>query len=207
MRGGKVVEGITSYNRLHGKISRLESGGDFENDNIEGFGVSDSDRIDDGVAANHPDIGDSRRVSFKQLSGLLTQQKLIPLKQGNLQFEFELVSDPDDPVYKDGDFSVIIVPGCSNDWTITDVQVKASVVTLDNVIQNQITKHLLDGGSLDINYHTFINSKHVLTTSNGLIQVNRSLSRLADVFITFDQSDRGDPTVGYREFNNFKTSY
>ena len=46
--------------------------------------------------------------------------------------------------------------------------------------------------------------KHVLTTSNGLIQVNRSLSRLAAVFITFDQSDRGNPTVCYREFNNFK---
>ena len=30
------------------------------------------------------------------------------------------------------------------------------------------------------------------------------MSRLAAVFITFDQSDRGDPELGYREFNNFK---
>ena len=127
------------------------------------------------------------------------------MKQGNLQFEFELVSGAGDHVYQDSDFqAATLAPASSTDWTTTGVQIKASVCTLDNVIQNQITKHLLDGGSLDINYQTFINSRHVLTTSNGLIQVSRSLSILADVFITFGQSDRGSPTVGYREFNNFK---
>ena len=40
--------------------------------------------------------------------------------------------------------------------------------------------------------------------SSGLIQVNRSLSRLAAVFVTFDQSNIGANPAGYREFNNFK---
>ena len=52
---------------------------------------------------------------------------------------------------------------------------------------------------------TIIHLKNkAVTTSSGLIQVNRSLSRLAVVFVTFDQSTRGTPAVGYREFNNFK---
>ena len=65
---------------------------------------------------------------------------------------------------------------------------------------------------LSINYHTFTTSKHALTTSSGLIQIIRSLSRLAAVFVTFDQSDRktfvpfgnSGYTGGRREFNNFK---
>ena len=83
---------------------------------------------------------------------------------------------------------------------------------MDNVIQNQITKHLLNGGELSINYHTVTTSKHAFTTRSGLIQINRSLSRLAAVFVTFDQSDRKILvpldnhvyTGGRREFNNFK---
>ena len=164
MCGGQVIEDITNYNRVHEMISKLQSTDEKESDNIEGFGVDYKEHIN-SVEGHENGVTGQTRVSFKPLSGILTQQKLIPLKQGNLQFEFELVSDPDDPVYKDGDFSQLLLPGCSNDWAITDVQVKASVVTLDNVIQNQITKHLLDGGSLDINYHTFINSRHALPSS------------------------------------------
>ena len=103
-----------------------------------------------------------------------------------------------DPVHQDSDFSVVLEPGSTTDWTISDVQIKASACTLDNAIQNQITKHLLSGGEQSINYHTFINSKHDISTSSGLIQVNRSLSRLAAVFVTFDQSNKGANAACYR---------
>ena len=75
---------------------------------------------------------------------------------------------------------------------------------MDNIIQNQITPHLLSGQELAITYHTFTSSKHDLTTSSGLIQVHRSLARLAAVFITSDRDIRRSPPIGYREFNNFK---
>ncbi len=51
-----------------------------------------------------------------------------------------------------------------------------------------------------IDYNTFINSQHAMTTSSGLIQVSRALTRLAAVFLSFDQSTRQQR---YRAFNNF----
>ena len=75
-----------------------------------------------------------------------------------------------------------------------DVQVKASVRTLDNSLENQIAGHLMEGKPLPINFHTDINFKHSILSTSGLIQVNRSLSRLAAVFVNFDTAagNRGD---------------
>ena len=44
--GCQYIEGTTWYHRVHEMISRLESSEDFENDNIEGFGVPDEHRLD-----------------------------------------------------------------------------------------------------------------------------------------------------------------
>ncbi len=68
--------------------------------------------------------------------------------QSNLTFEFELVSEGGDAVYQNSDFTWAFATDCSTDWTITYVQVKARVITLDNIIQNQITQHLTICGAL-----------------------------------------------------------
>ena len=82
------------------------------------------------------------------------------MKQGNLTFEFELVSAAYDVCYKDTGFqeSGDVGDGITNfnqnnaiDGQITDVQVKASVCTLNNQLQNSIQKHWDDGGALSIN--------------------------------------------------------
>ena len=43
--GGQVIEYITNYNRVHEMISKLESTGEKENDNIGGFGVDYKEHI------------------------------------------------------------------------------------------------------------------------------------------------------------------
>ena len=60
-------------------ISRLQSSEENENDNIECFGVGYTDHVNDKQC--HPGITGQRRVSFKPLGGLLTQQKLTPMEQ------------------------------------------------------------------------------------------------------------------------------
>ena len=56
------------------------------------------------VIKARPGILLHQRVSCKPLCGILTQNKLIQLKQCNLTLEFELVSAADDVCYKDTDF-------------------------------------------------------------------------------------------------------
>ncbi len=178
--GGQIVEDITNYGRVHEMASTLKSDHEYNADlvettmaNIEGTGV---------------------RVCFKPLSGLLTQNKLIPLRYGSLSFEFEIVSNAKEPVKAAGAAN-------TENWVIEDVQIKASVCTLDNSLENQIAGHLMEGKPLPINFHTFINSKHVVPAGgSGLIQYTRSLSRVSAVFITFDHSGR---TGDAREFNHF----
>ena len=111
-----------------------------------------------------------------------------------------------------GDGITSFNPNNAIDWQHTHVQVNANACTLDNQLQNNITQHWNNGGTLSIKYHTFTTSKHALTTISGLFQINRSLSRIAPVFVTFDQRVRkilspfgnAGYTGGRREFNNFK---
>ena len=88
MCGGQVIEDITNYNRVHEMISKLQSTDEKERDNIEGFGIGYKNHADTQSLEDHPGMGGSRRVSFKPLSGILTQQKLIPLNHGKLSFDF-----------------------------------------------------------------------------------------------------------------------
>ncbi len=190
--GGQIVEDITGYNRVHEMINKLQSEESNQNDAAEGFGA----RYDSAIK---PELQERYRVCFKPLSGLLTQNKLVPLRYGNLTLEFELVSAMDDVIYKVGSPGAT-AENTSETWRIEDVQVKASVCTLDNSLENQIAQHLNNGQPLPINFHTFITAKHTLTSASGLIQVNRSLSHLSAVFISFDSSNRSDEV---REWNNF----
>ncbi len=75
--------------------------------------------------------------------------------------EFEVVNDVNDPVI----YSTVAVPAlagdfaisnCSNEWMISQVQLKCDIVTLDSGLEIEYTSHLLKGLSLPINYDTYI---------------------------------------------------
>ena len=82
MCGGQVIEDITGYNRVREMISRLQPTGGHNDNLIWGFGNNFYAEADEIKA--RPGIILHQRVSFKPLCGILTQNKLIPLKQGNL---------------------------------------------------------------------------------------------------------------------------
>ena len=165
-------------------------------------------------------------VGFKPLCGLFSQFKYLALKyMGNLTIELELVTnatdcviDPDDVTT--GDATVVnrfvtdVNPASANtadaefrntsiDW---NARVVCDVCTLDNNLNNEYVKHLLEGKGLPITYTTYITqSQSVQNEPNMNVQVIRSVSKLVASFITFYKA--GQPSTGYeycdKEFCRF----
>ncbi len=75
----------------------------------------------------------------------MTQSKLIPLRYASLTFEFELVSSGYDAVFEAGDDTSSSAN--TDGLSITYVQVKASVCTLNNDFSNEIAEMLNVCGS------------------------------------------------------------
>ena len=144
------------------------------NDTIEGFGIAADILRNRGTGA-HPDglpgqnaltyfgipPGLGRTVLFKPLSGLFARQKYIPLRDCPLILELEAVNDVNDPIAwpsAAGPANITDFAQCnsSNEWMISQVQIKCDLVTLDNGLENEYVAHLLSGKSLPINYDTYI---------------------------------------------------
>ena len=83
---------------------------------------------------------------------------------------------------------------CSQQWQLTNVQLKCDLVTLDNGLQDEYAKHLLGGKPLPVNFSTFITQKQIVNGPDYSTSVTRSLSRLKSVFLTFSGGAFGDPT-------------
>ena len=105
--------------------------------------------------------------------------KTIPLRYCPLVLEFEIVNDPNDPIIWPG----VAQPGmpnpldfydeiCSNEWLISQIQLKCDLVTLDNGLENEYFKHLLAGNLYKlIMIPTFLKCKlSVITTSHAMSQ-------------------------------------
>ena len=172
MAGGTVIEDIDNYSRTHQMFHTLMSPIKRQNDTIEGFGVAGDilrcrgahpDGLTEQNALTYRGIekGDSMTVLFKPLAGLFSQRKYIPLRYCPLILEFEVVNDVNETViYSETPSSAVTdkftLENCSNEWIISQVQLKCDFITLDSGLENEYTAHLLAGKSLPINYDTYI---------------------------------------------------
>ena len=118
-------------------------------------------------------------VGFKPLCGLFSQFKYLPLEyMGNLTIELELVTNAVDCINDPNNYDesntgisadirnrfTVAVAGdvgkatnTSIDWEIiSNPRVVCDVCTLDNNLNNEYTKHLLEGKGLPITYTTYI---------------------------------------------------
>jgi hypothetical protein len=193
--GGQLVEDITEYNRIHHMMHLLIAKESRENDSAEAFGVlADaqnwsneqlSANILKGIAK-----GDSMTVMFKPLSGILSQNKMIPIRYAPLVLELELVSDETLPVVSNftrSNADDIKATNTTTKWSIDNVQVKCDVCTLDNALDNSYAQHLLSGKSLPISYNTFVSQIQTVTGPDVTVNVSRALTRLKSVFVTFQK--------------------
>lgn len=174
---GAICEDIDLYGRLHQQFDMMRPADKRENDAIEGFGAND---------ALAP--GKERVVAFTPMSGLLTNNnKYLPVKYAPLVLELSLVSSADEA------FS-----GDSPAFTLSDVQLKADLVTLDNSLDNEYSSHLLEGKTLPIHFSTFTTASQVLTNLNSTVNVSRALTRLKGVYVSLSTDN-----AGAKEVNNF----
>ena len=150
------------------------------------------------------------RLGHKPCCGLLADSNYyLPLRFAPLELEFTIVSDGNEPIvvpygngttetdkngyyFQDGN--------TSTSWEINNVIIRAEVITLDNTVDNNITKHLLEGQRLKLivpQYHTITQT---FNTGGGEINMNivKSASKLSNAFITFYRTPRS-----FERYSNF----
>ena len=204
--GGVVIEDIDDFNRLSLMLTAMKPVDEQKDIAIQGFGLFDRvNDLDDAVAtdwntgrdsledsderkayrANDWDeaseIKTQRTVLFKPLLGILDQEKLIPLRYAPLQFEFELVSNSADCVFVGPNKNV----NCNENWSLSDIQCKMDLLTLDSSLQNEYASHLLSGKTLPINFSSYNHSSQATNRDKDFsAHIHRALTRLKAVYIT-----------------------
>ena len=137
LAAGQLVEDIDQYNRIHEMMQILIAGESRDNDAAEAMGYvwDDHKWFDNGItAANWIGVPaqDYVTVLFKPLSGVLNQNKLIPLRFAPLTIELELVDTFTEPVISNfaanqGGFTAA---NSSLLWQLEQVQCKVDICTL-----------------------------------------------------------------------------
>ena len=197
LAGGTILEDVSEYGRVHTLMKMLKPAEQIDMDNCEGFGVPDMRTVelnDENFHGINP--GEHQTAMFKPCSGLLQSGKMIPLSLCPLTFECEVISTATDPIqsaYTTGS-NALEVANTSSNWHIENVMIKADVLKLDNQLENSYMQHALEGKALTINFPTYISQmQSILSGVNGQqkvqLSVTRALSRLAKLFVTFDNSD------------------
>ena len=196
--GGALIDDIDYYNRVHEMMHICTSTNNRDNDDTEGFGYrwDSKDIYNAFTATTLPGIPPNTSINacFKPMTGLLSQQKCIPLMWCPIVFEFEIVSGATDaivsPATVPSGADETTIPfktnNTSTNWQIQDVRMIADVLTLDSGLQNSYAQHVLGGGMLPINYSTYVSILQSVAFPNVNVSVTRSVSRLKTVFFNFD---------------------
>ena len=161
--GGQVVEDIGDFNRLSLMLTDLLPEDDQHDIACEGFGNFDFVKGDAAQAADRRKVYRqddydlsgyvtlARRVQFKPMLGLFSQEELIPLRYCPIQIELELVNQQADAV------TTVSTEGFQNgvNCAISDIQCRCDLLELGSSPQNEYDYHLLSGKSLPINFNTW----------------------------------------------------
>ena len=149
-----------------------------------------------------PGANGKARFSHRPCCGLISGSNYyIPLRYAPLELNFQIVSNGNEPIvvpqgtganqtdkegyyFRDGD--------TSTSFEINNVFLRCECISLDNTVNNNIVKHLLDGQSLKLvfpMYHTITQS---FNAGGGEIDMNivKSSSKLTGAFITLYRTSR-----------------
>ena len=154
--------------------------------------------------AGIPGANGYMRLGHKPVCGLLESNYYLPLRYAPLELEFTIVSDEhipeitpfaktDDNVHIDANGYYFTTGDTSTKWELNNVIIRAEVIQLDNTVNNNIVKHLLEGQSLKLvfpMYHTMTQS--FSAGGGGEINMNivKSASKLNGCFITLYRAPR-----------------
>ena len=200
MCGGQIVEDIDNYNRLHEMVHIMKPKERRINDMVEGWGVYENINTTSEGAEDSPSRlpkGETQTLCFTPLSGLLSQDKFLPIRYCPIQLEFELVGNASDAVQ-----GAVSTDAKSESFMIEEVQLKCDLVQLDNSLDNEYASHLLSGKSLPINFSTFTCSSQVLTSMDTSVNIQRSFTRLKSVIVSLFRNNT-NPQFQGKEVNYF----
>ena len=127
-----MVKDMDNYNRTTEMFHILQAENKQLNDASEAFG-STATGTPAGIAA-----GEERLVMFTPLSGLLNQDKYLPVRYCPIQIKLELVSSGGDAVETGPSDANCLV------WSLSHVQLKCYVVLLDNALDNEYASFLFE---------------------------------------------------------------
>jgi len=194
---GQLVGDIMDYNRINEMMHVMIASESRANDAAEAFGnLWNSQSWYKGAVdiTNFQGIGLGQKLTvlFKPLSGLLNQNKMLPVRYAPVTIELELVDDATEPIISNipatadtGSPNEFALSNTSLLWSISNVQVKVDLCTLDNALDNSYAQHLLSGKSLPISYNTFVSQMQTIAGQDApTINVSRALTRLKSVFVT-----------------------
>ena len=146
-------------------------------------------------------------VAFRPLSGLINQDKYLPIRYAPITLEFEIVNNYADCIIIPTTVNVaandFTAANTSQVWEIQQFQVKCDVCTLDNALDNEYAQHLLSGKNLPINFSTYVTQLQAITSNSSVsINVQRAFTRLKTAFVSL-VSTSALATGVRKEFNFF----
>jgi hypothetical protein len=179
---GALVEDIDNCGTLIAMLERLKSAPRRYNDAMESGhsmlgGVNAAAYNIDNESLTPIAAGTARRTISKLPFGLMAQEKWMPLSQvaaGGVVLELELSSNAWQSFVYDGANTV--------GWNIKDVYLHATAYDVDSSIANSITEHVASGEPLPYALTTVYSTKHFLTQANFSVQLQRSSSRLKQIY-------------------------
>ncbi len=200
---GQVLEDIDNYNRVHEMFHIMKPTEKRLNDHVEGFGTSSSLNItlDAADSAQLLAKDATRTVCFTPMCSLFRQEKYLPLRYMPIQLELELVGNGAEVAQ--GSISALTPPAKSEDFLINNVQLKCDLCELDNTLDNEYTKFLIEGKDLPIHFTSISCSSQVIYNMNSHVTVSRSLTRVKAVFVSFSHYDASNPSPTRKEVNQY----
>ena len=153
--------------------------------------------------AGIPGANGYMRLGHKPVCGLLESNYYLPLRYAPLELEFTIVSDEHIPVVtpftvtdantqNDAKGYYFTTGDTSTSWELNIVILRAEVIQLDNTVNNNIVKHLLEGQSLKLvfpMYHTMTQSFNAAGTEISM-NIVKPASKLNGCFITLYRAPR-----------------
>jgi len=203
---GTLVEDISDYGRLSEMFLSLSSEDKVLNQDISDFpsipvgGVFHNTSFKKGIPG-----GKSRTVSFPlSVCGMFNTLKYVPLKfcpitleiviapvsvclaQGHVNMAYDMDPDyHDSPQYATGN-DVGRAVDRSQQFNITNFQIKGDVVMLDSGIDEQLKQSMMNGNKMTLRLPTYTtDSMNLSGTPNPTLMMSRSLNSIRAVWVTF----------------------
>jgi len=202
--GGCLVEDILLANRVSGMLNLVKPASRRWSETLELWGQT----------AEYPGTGSwtggyiggpylpflrsngSRTIITPILSGLLQTHYMLP-GRFPITIELELVNNASqccaagDWLFPGATAGTVVQQAYSQNFSLQNVRILCDVVTVDNAVQEELSRVLLSGGALPIHLTSYSTTMHNLlltaaANQSWSVTLSRAFSRIKDIWITFD---------------------